>query len=171
MTARQIAVTTVLCLSYLVTGNICPAQTFHGDFLGGMASGTFDTWGIAAGDFNGDGKVDIATVSLNENTLNVFLGNGDGTFTGGFTYTFIGEPNSPMSLITADVNGDGKPDLICHLLQLPKRHRGRDCQRISWQWGRHLLPQCGLRGQESSYLCNCDRLYRRWKSRFGGNRK
>ena len=111
MTARHIAAVTVLCLSYLLVSTMCPAQTFHGDFLGGLASGSFDTWGIAAGDFNGDGKLDTATVSLNENTLSVFLGNGDGTFTGGFTYTFIG-PNSPMSVITADVNGDGKLDLI-----------------------------------------------------------
>jgi Bacterial Ig-like domain (group 3)/FG-GAP-like repeat/Abnormal spindle-like microcephaly-assoc'd, ASPM-SPD-2-Hydin len=84
---------------------------FNGDFLSGQASGSFDTWGLAAGDFNGDGKVDIASVSLNENTLNVFLGNGDGTFTSTFNYTFVG-PNSPRSVITGDVNGDGKLDLI-----------------------------------------------------------
>jgi hypothetical protein len=110
--AKQIAHATLVCLSYLLIGTICHAQTsFPGDFLGGLASGTFDTWGIATGDFNGDGKLDIATVSLNENTLNVFLGNGDGTFTGGFTYTFTG-PNSPMSVIAADVHGEGKLDLI-----------------------------------------------------------
>jgi hypothetical protein len=114
MIAKQTAVVTVLFLSYLLLGNVCPAQTsFPGDFLAGQASGTFDTWGLAAGDFNGDGKLDLATVSLNENTLDVFLGNGDGMiFTGGFMYTFTGEPNSPLSVITADVNGDGKLDLI-----------------------------------------------------------
>jgi len=111
-TGRQITAIAVLCVSYLLTGHACAAQSFRGDLLEGEASGTFDTWGIAAGDFNGDGKLDIATVSLNENTLNVFLGNGAGTFGGGFTYTFAGEPNSPISVIAADVNGDGKLDLI-----------------------------------------------------------
>ena len=103
----------VLLLSCLSRRDICSAQTpFRGDFFAGQASGTFDTWGIATGDFNGDGKLDIATVSLNEDTLNVFLGNGDGTFTGGFSYTFPGPANSPISVTTADVNGDGKLDLI-----------------------------------------------------------
>jgi hypothetical protein len=112
MTVRRLALAIMLWLSYLFAGDVCPAQTsFPGDFLGGLPSGSFDTWGIAAGDYNGDGKLDAATVSLNEGTLNIFLGNGDGTFTGGFTYTFNG-PNSPMSVITADVNGDGKLDLI-----------------------------------------------------------
>jgi len=112
MTAERIAAASLLLFCYILGGGICVAQTFHGDFLAGLPSGTFDTWGMAAGDFNGDGKLDIATVSLNEGTLSVFLGNGDGTFNGGFTYTFTGEPNSPMSVITADVNGDGKLDVI-----------------------------------------------------------
>jgi hypothetical protein len=103
----------VLLLSCLSIRDICSAQTpFRGDFFAGQASGTFDTWGIATGDFNGDGKLDIATVSLNEDALNVFLGNGDGTFAGGFSYTFPGPANSPLSVTTADVIGDGKLDLI-----------------------------------------------------------
>jgi hypothetical protein len=103
----------LLSFVFVLRTGISSAQvSFKGDFLGGQASGTFDTWGLATGDFNGDGKLDIASVSLNENTLNVFLGNGDGTFTGGFTYTFTGEPNSPISVIAADVNGDGNLDLI-----------------------------------------------------------
>jgi FG-GAP-like repeat len=102
----------LLSFVFVLRTGICSAQvSFKGDFLGGQASGTFDTWGLATGDFNGDGKLDIATVSLNENILNVFLGNGDGTFTSTFNYTFVG-PNSPRSVITADVNGDGKLDLI-----------------------------------------------------------
>lgn len=44
MTAQQVVVAALLCLSYLLTGNVCPAQTsFHGDFLAGQPSGTFDT--------------------------------------------------------------------------------------------------------------------------------
>ena len=51
--------------------------------------------GLRPETFNGDGKLDLATVSLNESTLSVFLGNGDGTFTGGFTYSSPQNPTLP----------------------------------------------------------------------------
>jgi hypothetical protein len=113
ISAKHVALVSItLLLSSLMVG-VCVAQvTTRGDFLGGQASGTFDTWGLATGDFNGDGKLDIATVNFNENSVNVFLGNGDGTFDGTFSYTFSGSPNSPISIIAADVNGDSKLDLV-----------------------------------------------------------
>src|SRR5580698_9709377 len=41
-----------------------------------------------AGDFNNDGKPDLATVGLNQTTLEVFPGNGDGTFGAAINSTF-----------------------------------------------------------------------------------
>jgi hypothetical protein len=41
-----------------------------------------------AGDFNNDGKLDLATVGLNQTALLVFLGNGDGTFGAAIQSTF-----------------------------------------------------------------------------------
>src|SRR5207253_10822225 len=35
---------------------------------------------VAVGDFNGDGKLDLAAASSESNTVSVLLGNGDGTF-------------------------------------------------------------------------------------------
>jgi hypothetical protein len=71
--------------------------------------------GIAAGDFNGDGKADLATVFLNcvNNICSpgdavVLIGNGDGTFQPPVQYT-VGL--QPENLVVGDFNGDGKPDL------------------------------------------------------------
>ena len=63
---------------------------------------------LVSGDFNGDGKLDLATASLSANTVSVLLGNGDGSFGAASTIKVGSKPNS---LITADFDGDGKLDL------------------------------------------------------------
>ncbi len=65
--------------------------------------------GLAAGDFNRDGKIDIATVSGFQDTVAIFLGNGDGTFTAGQQYSSI---FGATNIGTSDLDGDGNPDLI-----------------------------------------------------------
>ena len=40
---------------------------------------------VAAGDFNGDGKLDLAVTRWFSNTVTILLGNGDGTFTAATT--------------------------------------------------------------------------------------
>jgi len=67
---------------------------------------------IAAADFNGDGKIDIALANTNTNaatTVSILLGNGDGTFAAPATYA-AGQ-GYPISLLALDLNGDGAPDL------------------------------------------------------------
>jgi hypothetical protein len=61
----------------------------------------------AIGDFNQDGKLDMALPSFG--TVFVALGNGDGTFTLGASYS-----NSlvQFSAAAADINGDGKLDIV-----------------------------------------------------------
>ncbi len=84
--------------------------TFHES--GVIDSGT-DILGIAAGDFNGDQNLDLALLTFNpgaiSQTLQIELGNGDGTFQSGASYPWSG---AAFQLTAADVNGDGNLDLM-----------------------------------------------------------
>jgi hypothetical protein len=66
---------------------------------------------LAAGDFNNDDQLDIAVVTYSTNTLVIFLGFGDGTFTLFTTYS-TGDNVNPMMVILADLNKDNQSDVI-----------------------------------------------------------
>jgi hypothetical protein len=104
------------------------AGQFHNDGSTGVAvylgkgDGTFSagvTYGqsnretiVAVGDFNGDGKLDIAAIDQNNNVVEIFLGKGDGTFEVGGTFaTSPGNQPSPEGLVVGDFNKDGKLDI------------------------------------------------------------
>jgi hypothetical protein len=61
---------------------------------------------LAVGDFNGDGKLDLAIAN---GEIEVLLGNGDGTFQSPKIYPTTYQA---LSVSIADVNGDGKLDII-----------------------------------------------------------
>lgn len=63
---------------------------------------------MVAGDFNGDGKLDLAVTDSVGNAVIILLGNGNGTF-GAPTTIPVG--NNPNAIIAADFNNDGKLDL------------------------------------------------------------
>ncbi len=63
---------------------------------------------IASGDFNADGNLDLAVVNQGDNTVSIFLGNGDGTFKPGVTYA---TGTKPAGIAVADFNSDARPDL------------------------------------------------------------
>ena len=67
------------------------------------------TGGICVGDFNSDGKLDLAVANQNNNTVTILLGNGDGTFT--LTATALTVGSEPSRVATGDFNGDGNLDL------------------------------------------------------------
>ncbi|MDQ2785921.1 MAG: VCBS repeat-containing protein, partial [Chloroflexota bacterium] len=64
---------------------------------------------IAVGDFNGDGKPDLAVTHPNDNVVSVLLGNGSGGFTNAPGSPFA--VSSPDGIAVGDFNGDGNPDL------------------------------------------------------------
>jgi hypothetical protein len=81
-------------------------------------SGGYDARSVAVADVDGDGKADVVVAqSLNDGvsgsgpgTLGVMLGNGDGTFHTALTFGSGGD--GAESVVVADVNGDGKPDIV-----------------------------------------------------------
>ncbi|MBA3912386.1 MAG: VCBS repeat-containing protein [Acidobacteriales bacterium] len=68
---------------------------------------------LAVGDFDGDGKLDIVTANLGAaHAATVLLGNGDGTFTVKQTVAAGTKEDQVLTVAVADVNLDGKLDLV-----------------------------------------------------------
>ena len=88
-----------------------------GDGSGGFTSATGSPFAVGAspdfvavGDFNGDGKQDLAVVNEGDNTITILLGNGSGGFTpasGGP----VAVGNNPYGVAVGDFNGDSIQDL------------------------------------------------------------
>jgi hypothetical protein len=105
-------------LDLYVTGHDLGSQWFQ-IFLG-SGNGTFSLFqtyyisgfavfaGLPAiGDFNRDGKLDLAVPESQASQSQLYLGNGDGTF---FPSTTFG--GAQQSVVAADMNHDGKLDLV-----------------------------------------------------------
>ena len=65
---------------------------------------------LAVGDFNLDGKPDIAVANANSDSVTILVGNGSGGFTQA-AGSPVGAGRTPLSVAVADFNLDGMPDL------------------------------------------------------------
>jgi hypothetical protein len=67
-----------------------------------------ESFSVAVGDFNRDGKQDLAVANTNDDNVGILLGVGDGTFGAPVTFA-VGD--APEGVVVGDFNGDGIQDL------------------------------------------------------------
>ena len=70
-----------------------------------------ESMGVATGDFNGDGHADFALIEYDAQRLDIYLNNGDGTFSAPTSYADV-VAGGPRSILARDFNNDGKLDLM-----------------------------------------------------------
>ncbi len=77
---------------------------------------TTGTFGVLPGDFNGDGRTDILRWSDIPSQNQLWLSNGDGTFTQSTSFNITDQnlfkSDGCYAAMTADFNGDGLPDIF-----------------------------------------------------------
>ena len=76
-----------------------------------FSTGGTGAFGVATGDFNNDGNLDIAvTNNSSPGTVGILLGDGNGGFSAATTFSSGG--SSPVSVVAGDFNRDGNLDLV-----------------------------------------------------------
>src|SRR5207244_4585549 len=105
----------------VVLQNFNQSQPASFAFLRGNGDGTFappvlyptvftrGTGAMVAGDFTGNGKLDLIVFSFNDSKAQLFVANADGTFKNAGTFAI---PEATFDVKAVDLTGDGKIDLV-----------------------------------------------------------
>src|SRR5262249_20756515 len=106
-------------LDFAVSNNTSPGtvSVFLGNGLGQFTApsvpiqlgGTTNAKGIAAASLLGNGRKDLVVANSGDNVVSILLNDGNANFVVG---TPVIVPGGPFGVVLADVNGDGKVDLI-----------------------------------------------------------
>ena len=129
----------------------------------GITGGDVIIGTLAAADFNGDGKLDLAVVGdyVSSGGVTILLGNGDGTFT-------VAGPNLDVTadfalIATGDFNGDGIQDFVT-----PNYFEfgGSPTIFLGKGDGTFTFAKYIIHPGLLSHVCRSRRFQRRWSSRF-----
>ena len=106
----------LICANAMKSVSIFTNDGSGGFVLSSTPETDWDTYPVIACDINGDGKVDLIAASWNSISLSVLTNDGTGNFS---LECIIGvedqdtQSGCPDGVSAADMNGDGKMDLIC----------------------------------------------------------
>lgn len=106
---RQLLLALLLPLLLNCSSALTQAQSISFSSPVKYAFGGTASTAITAGDFNSDGKVDLAVANQDSYNVGILLGNGDGTFSAASSFS---AGYSPRAITSSDLNGDGKLDLV-----------------------------------------------------------
>src|SRR5258708_32329406 len=110
--ASKAGVALAAAAALIIAGLLIPAQaqTFPVAFpapttFTATSNPTFGAVAVATGDFNGDGKLDVVNIDYGS-SLNVMLGNGNGTFQTPISLHIANGVNGYNAIAVGDFNGD-----------------------------------------------------------------
>jgi hypothetical protein len=115
-----------------------------GGFAASTKVGPQNGWyriGVAA-DFDGDGRLDMAVIEERKKAAFVIFNRGERQF--GNLIQLPGPARTPYSLAVADLNRDGRPDIVVGHVERPgsvyfNHDEGRAFQEVSWNDGQGVV--------------------------------